>query len=340
MVLSISKEKKFSVIFLLLFLLPFYLRAQYRNKERYGARDLYYTLAITPGFVQSPSIPGKLDISFPYSTQDMSGNITQSRFNSIYQIDYKGELLYNRACVSFEMGNYRYFFNLKIGGAVNAPNFSASLGMNFYLNFLPETWKCWSIKPSFGIGRSQLARIGHALLGSIDNDKKIINTLGYTFYPATLGTKTLDVYYFQDSYFLLPAVSIGKNNYERLFYFDINFAYYFPFQLRNGIQLNQSQQGNLKTVWLDGSQSISSSFNGAPISNAPSIYSGWYFGITLGINLSDEIVNKYRVWKPGETKIKDYSRVCHCESKHRHVKRSKAKKKQTPPEKGDNVKGW
>lgn len=346
------RNLKVFVLSLMICVSPYYSNCQFRSRETYGNRDFYFTTSFTFDHLQNIFKPGLLETNFTYNTTDQSGKTSFENFYANWSPPNMIQKPYGTQ-VSFEFGNHSAFVTLGVGGFQTVASvFTAGVGANIFIpiNCHSKIFYegCLTIKPSisFGLGQSTPFNRGgndQYLLGHINNTDKTINALGYVFGPTytisatknqsatTANAKSLDIYFMENCTFLFPKVTVGKNNYERLFYFSIDVGYFIPLQQESGIQLFQDKNYSEKTIWLSGDSPVLS-YNGQSILNMPSFVNGLFIGVTVGLNLSREIFETYgtnNLRKNSE----DYGKVCHCREKKNKISKNKKPKSQSKEKK-------
>jgi hypothetical protein len=260
------------------------------------------------GRVFSPQPNHPLVVSFPYTSRDASGTVTQQVFTSGAITPYANlGMLLN--AINIEVGSIRHFGEVRVSGYSDqgaAVRFSFGYGYNLYADpfyhgrerSLKE--QALVIKPSLSIGCNLFGTTGNedARLGSIDNEDKYITALGNTYNPTrtvratrtssayTENVHTLDVYYAQNEWILLPKLTFGNNPFVHIFHWEASIGYCLPFFEEGGIRLLQDGLGSTSDhlIGLKTSALTATSGN-TVVTTAPYRFGGLYLGVNAGFNI-------------------------------------------------------
>ncbi|HLY70924.1 MAG TPA: hypothetical protein VKR53_14425, partial [Puia sp.] len=100
-------------------------------------------------------------------------------------------------------------------------------------------------------------------------------------------TKTLDIAYLQRTCILSAQVSFGNNPYQHIFHWEILVGAYFSFPQAIGLKFTQEASGgnsNGSDFYPIGTNGGTATFNGNPITKAPSGFSGFKVGFNIGVS--------------------------------------------------------
>src|SRR5438045_1172802 len=127
-----------------LFIVPASANAQFGSTS--CNRNFYLSLYMGAGTLIYPPTSGNLNITFPYTSTDVTGNKLTSTFSSYYQVSHSNPWYRSSGSnVSLEVGTYRYFLYGRVGGNYYAISFSAGAGLNLYLSTNGKRNRCWVI---------------------------------------------------------------------------------------------------------------------------------------------------------------------------------------------------
>lgn len=232
---------------------------------------------------------GVLSVEFPFTVKDASGVTTAATFTGRKKDIYASPKYY--ICpFAFEMGWLRNvvhvgaYFSL-VKGAFG-PGFHGSIGYGRILQAGRYAIKC-----SMDLTTTIDSRDGqYDLLGKIDNKNKTLylpgQTLGPTFTipggryspPETYASNTVDISYSQNETSLLPRISILPDPFRHHGLFELSVGYNLPLHeqgLLNFIQ-EAKNRNNISGKENFVNSSISSSYNGKPVTSAPYRFRGLY----------------------------------------------------------------
>jgi hypothetical protein len=269
-------------------------------------REKYVIYSIGIGNLLNKKVPGTLSAMFSYTSKDISTGITTPQtFNGHFKDPFSPNI-YLLDLLNLEIVSKKHFFD--IGAGINSnqydkysPYFKFGYGHIFPINLVK--WHNQSIllfKPSMGILYMDGAREN---LGSIDNNNKVINLLGYTadnqfsvhydyvYYGTdkTYNASRLAVDFSRSIFMLAPKISISNKLSNRL-YWSIDASWLLQISNYNRFYLNQEANdngGHLKTLAeiKPGTNGLTTMFNGIPFTKGPSL-SGAYIGVNVGMCLA------------------------------------------------------
>lgn len=332
------------ILFLSVAICLFDLQCNGQQSVRLGATDFYFNLSFTGNVSASHLTRNGVHTHFNYSVIDQGGYTKSSNFSSTWLPNkIKNSFGSN---IKFEFGNYRAFGAVSIGGFDRGTVFTAGAGINMYFSAFRNSnvirSQCWVIKPSINLAFSQTFPFNSYgndlyLLGQVDNQNKTIDALGYQFNPSytiaatknqpaqTVQAQTLNLFFMENNVLLYPKISIGKNNYERLFYLGFEIGYFIPIAKKRAIQLYQDDGYSEKTIWLNDNSGIMD-YNGKSLNSLPSFINGLTFGVTVGLNISKQIIDTSVLQK------RSFRSQCPCSfNKKKKVKLLKLKKRKSNP---------
>lgn len=303
--------------FLLCIALLLWLSPQKNNAKSNHEHTEYLTLTAGAGILTFHNTPGQMSISFPYTITDASGNISHQTFQSRTINGYTRPTL---------MGD----INLGVGTLKNAITFGvhptreqayiyAGYGRNFYFDLSSRQQnaaedRMFVIKPSINVAVTEYAHAEKQenddnYLGSIDNENETISLLGHISGPTfsyksnwtnwpyitttTSDSKSLDLYYAQIDWVIIPEITLSDNPYKHLFRWELNMGYHIPVHENGGIQIFQNGWNKMKPG-INGlaENGAVTTFNQQLITASPYKLTGFFLSATIGFNLSWKTIEK------------------------------------------------
>jgi hypothetical protein len=294
-------KKNTCICLLLIFTLS--ITAQPRRQHPIPDTNVTYVsfAFLSPGILISPQTSGTLGLSFPYLSQ-----VSNSGPKTPYTYTSSSTNLFPRQCTqlniaSMELGTRAFCMNMGAGTNLNCGggNFQFGFSKFFYLDkdkLLTTKIKRGNaimIKPSISIDYNSF----NAQAGTIDNSGKTIYVFGDTSAQSwtvtqtnkggtttyTYNTHTLDIYYKQKVWGLVPGVSFSNNAYQRhILHWQVNFSYFLPFYENYGLNLEQDngvvtnpllKSNNLFPLTQSG---LSVTYNSQAVSTSPFTFRGIY----------------------------------------------------------------
>ena len=247
------------------------------------------------GQLFSKNTPGLLQIKFPYTIIDQSGNTSSQTFisNSLSPSKKNRQII----SLNLEIGGLKHAFNIQ-GGAdsYSAAYFGFGYGYNIFIKFFNKSNNI-IIQPSVNFCYGQF----HGDLGSIDNENKDLKVLGSdansTYIltwgkpqtPHTENAKTLDITYIQNFWTILPKLSFRNNHYKHTIHLEFDLGYYFPLYKKEGIELEQDNVHSItqtKITGFDTNSSLITTYNHKIVTSTPINFSGLYLGVVVGVNIN------------------------------------------------------
>src|SRR6185437_2899820 len=168
------KRIVFCLIFLLCKSISIYSQP-YEDTAVKTVRTSYLTLSIAgPALFFHPQTDGILNVSFPYISKDLSGNVKNQRFNSS-SVNLFNENTFKLGFINGEYGNSKNYISLNFILIIKkdiACDFVLGYGLNIdfddhfkLINKKNKTEKTFRFKPSLGFGYSDYISKN---IGSID----------------------------------------------------------------------------------------------------------------------------------------------------------------------------
>ena len=264
------------------------------------SREHFLILSLGAEYFTYNNYGGLLNISFPYTTTDQSGNTSHHIFNQSSSTAFSNAALGGGFGVKY-MG-LRYSIDLTFAYLPSNMNATIALGAgyNFYLDIYNNggTYiadKPIVITPFFSI--IYFDADNDDFLNSIDNQNTIVNVLGntanptyqykaskYSFGTSTANAQELEVYYSQNSFLLFPGIQISTNPHSNKFYIGFKAGYYFSISDNEGISLTQDNSNTVSSLIPFGTQGLTSTLNGQNTVK-PYLHSGFYARLSLGFDV-------------------------------------------------------
>ncbi len=286
--------------------------------------DVYFSWMVGASYLAHPTSDQQLVVSFPYSVTDAAGNVSQHMFISSAIRPYSKHVGM-ASPLKFELGKPGWFvpFELHFGRS-GFTQFSTGYGRNFYFDYPGKDKRSiydrsLVLKASVSAGLINYTHApgkGAYHLGTINNYNDTINLQGMSSGPTyqiggsddvsttteTDSTRSLDIYYVQREFVIIPRISISNNHYKHLLHWEFSVSYNIPFSDESGIKFMQNNEEPLDGLNISPINSstnhIIASYNGKTITSAPYRFSGIMFGASVGISFSSH--NRHKK-KPGDT---------------------------------------
>ena len=245
---------------------------------------------------------GPIQVSFPYSVTAPGGATTDTSFKSAPISPYsksKSQV----SLFTLEVGNPKQFFTAGVTvnfiGELNGYGFMMGYGRNLYFlqnndNATPVPAAFFVFRPSLNLAYSPYSGFDHNnpfYLGSINNDHRQLYVLGnsipptYTTggrFPKTFQAKTLDIYYSQHDWALVPKIALSNNPFKHFLHWEIELAYNMPLTEKTGILLTQDSAHPIQTVNIND-RHMQVLYNSHPIRSSPYVLYGFYIGGRIGL---------------------------------------------------------
>jgi hypothetical protein len=282
---------------------------------------IYGSFSAGVGLFLYKSMPGQMQVTFPYTITDQNGNKTNNIFTS-KSINMINNQQIPAGFVNMEFGYPKYFIDLKYFLAQYYNGYSVGCGLNFYLNLLNESnegkfyEKGILFRPSINFASNKYvgAYDNSNDFGDIDNKNKTINLLGYTSdstytyvtgkWPFhTINTATvndLDITFVQRDFFITPNISLCSNPYRHYFHWELDIAYNLLIGEKSGLELLQNGDNQLESsniVRLNSGKYFTT-FNNNTITSTPLKLNKIFIGLTVGVNISSMLDSKQHHHRP------------------------------------------
>ena len=279
-----------------------------------------YSMGIGDFFL--PTTNDKLQISFPYTSTNQSGILTNYTFTS-KQIEPFSNQLYSLD-MNWECGNLKHFFTTQCLLVNGVTNISAGYGYNFYfnrikyndnekegrynLNRLKQNQSEVMFKLSLNLVYNNFSGSGTDNLGNIDNENQTINILGIesdpTFTteekeskyskPKTVvhEAKSIDIGYDQNDWLIMPRIGISSNPMKHIFHWEFDLSYNFPFSEKEGLSLSRNDELS-ESDQLSGLISVKKGIYTTTLKNKiittnPYKFYDFSMGLTIGFSLDNK----------------------------------------------------
>src|ERR1035437_6038006 len=292
----------------------------YGLAQETAKNNLYFSFSVGAGELFFPRTNGQLQVCFPYTSTDQAGNTTKNIFTSTAINSYAKRQVMGG--FNLELGTVRNFIEARFYTANNSANVSAGYGYNLYFDLFKnekrsQKEKTFVIKYSINIDFSNYTNwdgrgnaTDYNYLGSIDNENKTINLLGftsnptYTYYdgfpyytrtPHVVNTKNIIIFYTQNDWVVIPKISLTNNPYKHLLHCEVEVEYFLPLREKGGIQLFQNGTNAMTSGVLGlNESSYTTTFNNKVITSNPYKFHGFFIGLTIGINISSETIHRHK----------------------------------------------
>jgi hypothetical protein len=254
---------------------------------------------------------GSIQVSFPYSVTLPGSGTSDNLFKSKSIRPFAG-LKSQISLINLEAGNQNHFFtagvNVSFIGDLNGYGFTMGYGRNVYFQKnkydnlqLPKAFIVF--RPSLNLAFTPYAGFDNGkpfYLGTITNQDRQLNVLGniipptYTTsgrYPKTYQAKTLDIYYSQKEWALVPKIAISNNPFRHFLHWEIELAYNIPFSEKAGILLTQNSLNPVKTININD-PGVRVLYENNPIKSPPYTLFGFYIGGRIGLNIPSKRFNR------------------------------------------------
>jgi hypothetical protein len=291
---------------------------RYRNPS--DKKPVHVTFsAFGPGIMFMQNHPGRVNISFPYQTQDLNGNKTMHTFTgSTDNLVSKQSL--EMQVFSMDIGNPYYSLNFSAGfnTSYGGSYYSTGYGRNIYLGkksayslggkkSIQHIKKCtWVLRPSMNI---TFMSFSGGTVGYIDNTNTTIDLLGQHAGPTlkyssgsgigttqhTTDADRLQIIYKQNAIGLQPKLAICSNPYKKRLSMQLFISYFLPLSEYAGLSLTQfgknghgddnliAPSGEVK---LKNQHDLIATYNNHSFHNVPFHSNNVYIGIIFGINIA------------------------------------------------------
>lgn len=269
------------------------------NKKSIVKTKIYFSASLGPEFTHYPSNNGSLNVTFPYSSKDQSGNMSQAIFSSNNHHPINRNLM--GAVLNLEMGNAKHFLAVNFYGWSKDDAISIGYGYNLYLDHghiytsnKPQNNK-FIIKPSLNIS---YLNVKSNTIGSIDNENKYLYLLGNAIEPnftthsrhgaPSFAAKNLDIYLAQDNIGVCPKISIASNPYQKTLHWEFYVAYFVP--LANEAKICYRQNNGKHTSRKTGGSNnltddqLNVAYNNQSITKSPYRFNGLNIGVSIGLH--------------------------------------------------------
>lgn len=254
---------------------------------------------------------GAIQVSFPYAVTLPGSGTSDSLFKSKSIRPYS-MLKSQVSLINLEAGNQNQFFTAGVTmsfiGDLNGYGFTMGYGRNLHFqknrhkyHQLPKAF--FVFRPSLNLAFTPYAGFDNGnpfYLGTINNEDRQLYVLGniirptYTTsgrYRKTYQAKTLDIYYSQKEWALVPKIAISNNPFRHFLHWEIELAYNIPFSEKAGILLTQNSLNPVKTININD-PGIRVLYERNPIKSSPYTLFGFYIGGRIGLNIPSKRFNR------------------------------------------------